>query len=82
MLKLISAVAAATILLAVSFALKTEATPLTGAADSLAVLKTYSTIQKAGCMFGTSRCAAGTKHACVRTKTTAGVVKKCLCRPC
>jgi Mn2+/Fe2+ NRAMP family transporter len=81
MLKLISAVAAATILLAVSFALKTEATPLTGA-DSLAVLKTYSAVQKAGCMFGTARCAAGTKHACVRTKTTAGVVKKCLCRPC
>jgi Mn2+/Fe2+ NRAMP family transporter len=82
MLKLVIAVAAASILLAVSFALKTEATPLTGAADSLAVLKPYSAVQKAGCMFGTARCPAGTKHACVRTKTAAGVVKKCLCRPC
>ena len=82
MLKLVSAVAAATILLAVSFTLKTEATPLTGAANSLAVLKTYSAVQKAGCMFGTSRCPAGTKRACVKTQTTAGVVKKCLCRPC
>ena len=82
MRKLVFAVAAATILLAVSFAVKTEATPLTGAADSLAVLKSYSTLQKVGCIFGTTRCPAGTKWQCVKTKSTAGVVKKCLCRPC
>jgi hypothetical protein len=82
MRKLVFAVAAATLLLAISFGLKTEATPLVGAGDTLAVLKTYSTVQKAGCIFGTSRCPAGTKWACVKTKSTAGVVKKCLCRPC
>ena len=82
MRKLAYAVAAATILLALSFALKTEATPMLGAGDSLAVLKSFSTVQKAGCIFGTSRCPAHTKWACVKTKSTAGVVKKCLCRPC
>jgi hypothetical protein len=81
MRKLVYAVAAATIVLALSFSMKTEATPLTGV-DSLAVLKGHSVVQKAGCMFGTSRCPAGTKWACVKTAAPAGVVKKCLCRPC
>jgi hypothetical protein len=44
---------------------KAEATPLAGAASSLAAVKSYSTIQKAGCMFGTRRCPAGTKWSCV-----------------
>ena len=82
MRKLIFAVAAATILLAVSFAFRTEATPLTGAADSLAVLKSYSTVQKAGCIFGTSRCPAGTKWVCTKYKMPVGIEKKCVCRPC
>ena len=45
---------------------KAEATPLTGAAQEfpLAVIKGYSAVQKAGCMFGTHRCAAGTKWSC------------------
>ena len=32
---------------------KAEATPLAGATNSLAVIKSYSAVQKAGCMFGT-----------------------------
>ncbi|MCJ7597086.1 MAG: hypothetical protein MUO41_00355 [Methyloceanibacter sp.] len=56
-----------------------EATPLAGATNSLAVIKSYSTVQKAGCMFGTRRCAAGTNWSCV---VYAGTGKKCICRPC
>jgi hypothetical protein len=33
---------------------RAEATPLTRALDSLAVLRTYSQVQMAGCVFGTS----------------------------
>ena len=43
---------------------KAEATPLTGAADSLAVIKSYSAIHRTSCMFGTTRCPAGTKWVC------------------
>ena len=82
MQKVLYVLAAATVALAISFSFKTEATPVLGAGDSFAVLKSFSAVQKAGCIFGTSRCPAGTKHACVKTNTTAGVVKKCLCRPC
>ena len=82
MQKLLFAIAAATLILATSFSLKTEATPMLGAGDSLAVLKSFSTVHKAGCMFGTTRCPAGTKWQCIRTAAPAGVVKKCLCRPC
>ena len=39
---------------------KAEATPLTGALATHAVTGGYSAVQKAGCMFGTHRCAAGT----------------------
>ena len=59
---------------------KAEATPLAGATTSLAVLKNYSTFQKAGCMFGTHRCPAGTKWACVKHPGPTG--KTCICRPC
>ena len=59
---------------------KAEATPLAGATTSLAVLKSYSTFQKAGCMFGTHRCPAGTKWACVKHPGPTG--KTCVCRPC
>jgi hypothetical protein len=41
--------------------LKAEATPLAGATSSFAVINSYSTAQKVGCMFGTHRCPAGTK---------------------
>ena len=57
-----------------------EATPLAGAASSLAVVNGHSTIEKAGCMFGTHRCPAGTKWACVTHPRTPG--KSCICRPC
>ena len=59
---------------------RAEATPLTGTADSLAVLKSYSTVQKAGCMFGTSRCPAGSKWVC--TAHPDGSAKKCICTKC
>lgn len=59
---------------------RAEATPLTGTADSLAVLKSYSTVQKAGCMFGTSRCPAGSKWVC--TTHPDGSAKKCICTKC
>ena len=55
-----------------------KASPLTGAAGSLAVMKDLSEIQKVGCMFGTRRCAAGTKWSCADY----GTRKKCLCRAC
>jgi hypothetical protein len=59
---------------------KAGATPLTGTVDSLAVIKGYSTVQKAGCMFGTSRCPAGSKWVCFTHP--AGMAKKCVCRTC
>jgi len=43
-----------------------EATPLSGATGSLAAIKSHSAIQKIGCIFGTQRCPAGTKWACVK----------------
>jgi hypothetical protein len=61
---------------------RAEATPLTGVVDSLAVLKTYSQLQQTGCIFGTSRCPAGTKWVCTKSPATAGVTKKCVCRAC
>jgi hypothetical protein len=59
---------------------KAEATPLTGATGSLAMIKSYSAIQRVGCMFGTHRCPAGTKWACVKHPGSTG--KSCVCRPC
>ena len=61
---------------------RAEATPLTQAADPLAVLKNYSSVQQVGCIFGTSRCPAGTKWQCTKTPAEAGVIKKCKCRAC
>lgn len=61
------------------FAWKAEATPVTGAAHSLAVIQSYSQVQKVGCIFGTSRCPAGTKWVCTALK---GGGKQCACRPC
>jgi hypothetical protein len=57
---------------------KAEATPLNSAAGSLAVIKGYSAVQKAGCMFGTRRCPAGTKWSCADY----GTKKNCVCRTC
>lgn len=59
-----------------------EASPLTRATDSLAVLKTYSQQHQAGCVFGTTRCPKGTKWACTKSPAAAGVTKKCYCRTC
>ena len=61
---------------------KAEATPLTGALGTHAMTGGYSAAQKAGCMFGTHRCAAGTKWSCIKTPGVAGPNKKCVCRPC
>jgi hypothetical protein len=61
---------------------KAEATPLAGATNSLAVIKSYSAVQKAGCMFGTSRCPAGTKWSCTKVAGPMGPHKACICRPC
>ena len=62
---------------------KAEATPLTGALSTHAVTGGYSAVQKAGCMFGTHRCAAGTKWACTKYfRSNAVPHKKCICRAC
>jgi len=46
-----------------------EATPLAGAVDTLAATKSLSPVHKAGCMFGTHRCPAGTKWSCAAIAT-------------
>ena len=61
---------------------KAEATPLSGSVDPLAVTKSHSLVQNAGCMFGTTRCPAGTKWMCVHGTNATGETKKCRCRPC
>lgn len=61
---------------------RAEATPLTGAADSLAVIRGYSTLHQTGCIFGTTRCPAGTKWVCTKHPAAVGVKKKCYCRAC
>jgi hypothetical protein len=61
---------------------KAEATPLTAALDPLALSKTHFPVQKAGCVFGTSRCPAGTKWSCSSTTGPNGERKFCHCRPC
>jgi hypothetical protein len=55
-----------------------NASPITGAADSLAVIRGFSAVQTVGCMFGTRRCPAGTKWSCADY----GTKKKCVCRTC
>ena len=74
--------AMAAVMVAVLPTWKAEATPLTGTLDSLAVIKGYSTVQKAGCMFGTSHCPAGTKWVCTTHPAPVGKTKKCICRTC
>ena len=60
---------------------KAEATPLTGSVEPFAA-KSHSLVQNAGCMFGTTRCPAGTKWMCVHGTNATGETKKCRCRPC
>ena len=61
---------------------KAEAMPLAAAGNSLAVIKSYSAVQKAGCMFGTRRCPSGTKWSCTKIAGPMGPHKACICRPC
>jgi len=61
---------------------KAEATPLTGALGAHSVTGGYSAVQKAGCMFGTHRCPAGTKWVCSKFSGPTGPSKKCFCRAC
>jgi hypothetical protein len=44
--------------------------------------KGMSAAEKASCMFGTTRCAAGTKWMCVKGSNANGDTKKCKCRAC
>ena len=75
-----------TVIVAVLFAgllvWRAEATPLSGSVAPLAVSTIHSPVQKAACMFGTSRCAAGTKWMCTHGTNANGETKKCRCRPC
>ena len=59
-----------------------EATPLTGTLDPLAAGETRSLVLKAGCVFGTTRCPAGTKWSCAHAMGPSGERKFCHCRPC
>ncbi len=61
---------------------KAEATPLSGSVAPYATINSHSDVQKASCMFGTTRCAAGTKWMCVHGTNANGDTKKCKCRPC
>jgi len=61
---------------------KAEATPLTGAIDPSALSGIHSPVMKAGCVFGTTRCPAGTKWSCSVTQSPKGDRKFCHCRPC
>jgi len=61
---------------------KAEATPLSGSVDPLTVTKSHSLVQNAACMFGTTRCPAGTKWMCTHGTNAVGETKKCKCRPC
>jgi Tfp pilus assembly major pilin PilA len=61
---------------------KAEATPLTGSVEPLVMSKGMSAAEKASCMFGTTRCAAGTKWMCVKGSNANGDTKKCKCRAC
>ena len=61
---------------------KAEATPLTGSVEPLVMSKGMSAAEKASCMFGTTRCTAGTKWMCVKGSNANGDTKKCKCRAC
>lgn len=70
----------AAVLLSGVMAWKAEATPLTGSVEPLVMSK--GAAEKASCMFGTTRCAAGTKWMCVKGSNANGDTKKCKCRAC
>lgn len=74
--------ATAAVLVAGFLVWKAEATPLTGSVDPSALGGTYLPVVKAACMFGTTRCPAGTKWMCVHGTNATGETKKCRCRPC
>ncbi len=74
--------AAAAVLLGGVLVLKAQATPLTGAVDAATLGAIHSPVLKAACMFGTSRCPAGTKWSCSSTHGPNGERKFCHCRPC
>jgi len=59
---------------------KADAGPLT--VGSIAAMKGYSPVLKAGCMFGTHRCPVGTKWACVKHPGPMATGKSCVCRAC
>ena len=61
---------------------KAEATPLAGSVAPFAAINSHSNLQKVSCMFGTSRCKAGTKWMCTHGANGHGEMKKCQCRPC
>ena len=74
--------ATAAVLVAGLLVLKAEATPLTAAVDPTVLGKAHSQIELAGCVFGTTRCPAGTKWSCSVTQSPKGDRKFCHCRPC
>ena len=57
-----------------------QATPLTGVTSSFAVIKSYSTVQKVGCIFRTSSLSGGYQNVLVLKYGSTG--KTCVCRPC
>jgi hypothetical protein len=72
---------AAAAMIAGLLVLKADATPLTSATNGLGVAGA-SAVQPIGCMFGTSRCPAGTKWSCTHYSGASGKSKKCVCRAC
>lgn len=78
-LPLIVSLAIAVTIAGVSF-WKADAGPLN--VGSIAATKSASPVQKAGCMFGTHRCPAGTKWACVKHPGPNAAGKSCVCRAC
>jgi hypothetical protein len=70
------------VLFAGALAWKAEATPLTGSVEPLVMTKGITAAENASCMFGTTRCAAGTKWMCVKGTNAHGDTKKCKCRAC
>jgi hypothetical protein len=74
--------ATAAVLVAGLLVLKAEATPLTGSVNPHVLGEVHSQVELAACMFGTTRCPAGTKWSCSHTMTPKGERKFCHCRPC
>jgi hypothetical protein len=72
----------AAVLFAGSLTWNAQATPLSGSVEPLVLSKGTTAAEKASCMFGTTRCAAGTKWMCVKGSNANGDTKKCKCRAC